>query len=85
MCRRRSFAGGALDGVRYAAMILPLELLIADDSNRYELCSAAMRRANQLSLAADEDVEANGGKVVSTAVKQILTKKVRYEIERTSL
>ncbi len=66
-------------------MILPLDLLIADDSNRYELCSASMRRANQLSLAADEDVEANGGKVVSTAVKQILTKKVRYEIERTSL
>lgn len=64
-------------------MILPLDLLIADDSNRYELCSAAMRRANQLSLAADEDVEANDGKVVSTAVKQILTKKVRYEIERT--
>lgn len=66
-------------------MILPLDLLIADASNRYELCSAAMRRANQLNLAADEDVEASGGKVVSTAVKQILTKKVRYEIERTNL
>ena len=63
-------------------MILPLDLLLADDSNRYELCAAAMRRANQLNLAADEEVEANDGKVVSTAVKQILTKKVRYEIER---
>ena len=66
-------------------MILPLELLIADDSNRYELCSAAMRRASQLSIAADEEVKANGGNVVSTAVKQILTKKVRYEIERTTV
>ena len=63
-------------------MILPLDLLLAHNSNRYELCSATMRRANQLNIAADEEVDANGGKVVSTAVKQILTKKVRYEIGR---
>ena len=65
-------------------MILPLERMLADGSNRYELCSAFMRRANQLSIAPDEEVEANGN-VVSTAVRQILTKKVRYEIDRTGL
>lgn len=63
-------------------MILPLDLLLNDQSNRYELCSATMRRANQLNLAPDDEAEADGGKIVSTAVKQILTKKVRYEIER---
>ncbi len=63
-------------------MILPLGLLIANRTNRYELCAATMRRADQLSIAADEEVDANGGKVVPTAVKQVLTKKVRYEIER---
>ena len=63
-------------------MILPLGLLLANRTNRYELCAATMRRAEQLSVAADDEVDANGGKVVPTAVKQILTQKVRYEIER---
>lgn len=41
-----------------------------------------MRRAHQLALTGDEDIEANKGKVVSTSIQQILTKKVKYEIER---
>ena len=65
-------------------MILPLEKLIADKSNRYELCSACMHRANQLSIAPDDEVDDNGN-VVSTSIKQILTKKVRYEIGNKNL
>ena len=30
----------------------------------------------------DEDVDTNKGKVVSTSINQILTKKVKYQIER---
>ena len=63
-------------------MILPLNLLIGNVDNRYQLSAAAMRRAHQLALTDDEDVEENKGKVVSTAIEQILTKKVKYEIER---
>ena len=61
-------------------VILPLNLLIANIDNRYQLSAAAIRRAHQLALTGDEDVEANKGKIVSTAIHQILTKKVKYEI-----
>lgn len=62
-------------------MILPLDLLIAHDGNGYELAAAAMRRAVQINMAGDEDLEKNRGKIVSLAIKQILTKKVRYQLE----
>ncbi len=62
-------------------MILPLDLLVAYDSNAYELAAAAMRRAVQINLAGDEELQQNRGKIVSLAVKQILTKKVRYQLE----
>ncbi len=61
-------------------VILPLNLLIANIDNRYQLSAAAIRRAHQLALTGDEDVEANKGKIVSTSIQQILTKKVKYEI-----
>ena len=63
-------------------MILPLNLLIASRENRYELCAAAMYRAHQLTLTGDDEVTHNNGKVVSTAISQILTKKVKYQLER---
>lgn len=63
-------------------VILPLNLLIGNVDNRYQLSAAAMRRAHQLALTGDEDIEANKGKIVSTSIQQILTKKVKYEIER---
>ena len=47
-----------------------------------ELTCAAIRRASQITLAGDEEVEENDGKVVSTAAKQILTKKVEYRLEQ---
>ena len=62
-------------------MVLPLDLLIEYDGNVYELTAAAMRRAVQINLAGDEELEQNRGKIVSTAIKQILTKKVRYQLE----
>ena len=60
--------------------ILPLKVLLQNDENRYELAVATMRRAHQLSIAADDEVDSNKGKVVSTAVKQIVTKKVKYQV-----
>ena len=63
-------------------VILPLNLLIGNVDNRYQLSAAAMRRAHQLALTGDEDVDANKGKIVSTSIQQILTKKVKYQVER---
>ena len=63
-------------------MIIPLALLLGNLENRYELSAAAIRRAHQLALTGDEEVETNKGKVVSTSIEQILTRKVKYQIAR---
>ncbi len=63
-------------------MILPLDLLIGNTDNVYELTCASIRRASQITLAGDEEVDENDGKVVSTAAKQILTKKVEYRLDQ---
>jgi DNA-directed RNA polymerase subunit omega len=62
-------------------VIIPLDLLIQREVNVYEMTCAAIRRAMQITVAGDEEVDENDGKVVSTAIKQILTKKVDYRIE----
>ena len=62
-------------------MIIPLDLLVNDESNIYELTNAAVRRSYQITMTGDEELEDNNGKVVSTAIRQILTKKVQYQIE----
>ena len=65
-------------------MVLPLDQLISNSSNVYELTCAAIRRAAQITLAGDDDVDENDGKIVSTSLKQILTKKVEYRLEQQS-
>jgi DNA-directed RNA polymerase subunit omega len=62
-------------------LVLPLDLLISYDGNMYELTCAAIKRAAQINLAGDESLEENKGRVVSLAIKQILTKKVEYRLE----
>jgi DNA-directed RNA polymerase omega subunit len=62
-------------------MTIPLDLLISNNSNAYQLTNAAIKRALQINLAGDDELEANKSKVVSTAIKQILTEKVRYRLE----
>jgi len=62
-------------------MIIPLDKLIDESSNIYELTTASIRRAYQITMTGDEELEENQGKVVSTAVKQILTGKVQYQLE----
>ncbi len=62
-------------------MNLPLNLLEEYQGNAYELTCAAVRRAYQITMTGDEELDENEGKVVSTAVSQILTRKVQYRIE----
>jgi DNA-directed RNA polymerase subunit omega len=62
-------------------MVLPLDLLTSFQGNVYELTCAAMKRGVQINLAGDDELEANKGKIVSTALKQILTGKVKYKHE----
>ena len=62
-------------------MILPLNLLIGYEKNIYELTCAVIRRAYQITVTGDEEVDANHGKVVSTGISQVLTKKVVFHLE----
>ncbi len=59
-------------------MVLPLDLLESYQGNIYEMTCAAMKRSVQINMAGDDDLEANRGKIVSTALKQILTQRVTY-------
>ncbi len=61
-------------------MILPLNNLLGNKGNRYKISVACMRRAKQLAISSDKELENNHGKVVSTSISQIILKKVRYEI-----
>lgn len=62
-------------------MVLPLDLLERYQENVYELTCAAIRRAYQLTVTGDEVLDENEGRIVSTAIKQILTQEVQYRIE----
>ena len=62
-------------------MIIPLDELIDFKGNRYELTCAAIKRAIQINLTGDEELKKNKGKIVPTALRQILLKKVKYKLE----
>ena len=62
-------------------MILPLNELVDLQDDVYACTCAIIKRAQQVTVAGDEDLDKNNGKVVSTAIDQILTTKVEYEIE----
>lgn len=62
-------------------MVIPLDLLTKRRENVYEMTCATIRRAVQINLAGDEDLIGNQNKIVSTAIKQILSGKVLYTLE----
>ena len=62
-------------------MIIPLDLLVNNTDNVYEMTCAAIRRAVQVTVTGEEEIEANGGKVVSTAIQQVLERTVQYRLE----
>jgi DNA-directed RNA polymerase subunit omega len=62
-------------------LIIPLDELIDFKGNRYELTCATIKRAIQINLTGDDELKKNKGKVVPTALRQVLTKKVKYKLE----
>jgi DNA-directed RNA polymerase subunit omega len=62
-------------------MTFPLEKLIEYKGNMYEITCAASRRAYQLSMLRDPEIEENDGKVVSLAAQQVFTKEIDFRIE----
>ncbi len=62
-------------------MGIPIDLLIGKDENKYVLTCAAIRRAKQLTITGDEELEKHNKKIVSTAITQMITKEVEYRLE----
>ena len=63
-------------------MIIPIDELIDFKGNRYEITCAAIKRAIQINLTEDAELKKNRGKVVPTALRQVLTEKVKYKLEQ---
>jgi DNA-directed RNA polymerase subunit omega len=61
-------------------MIIPMDCLESEEGNIYQITCAAIRRAYQITVTGDEEIDQNQGKVVSTAISQILTHKVQYRV-----
>jgi DNA-directed RNA polymerase subunit omega len=64
-------------------MIIPLELLEEERGNMYEVSVAAIRRAYQITMTGDEELDVNNGKIVSTAISQVLRRKVQFQLEES--
>jgi DNA-directed RNA polymerase subunit omega len=47
----------------------------------YEVTAAASRRAFQLSMLKDPEIEEYGGKVVSLAALQVFTEEIKFRLE----
>lgn len=62
-------------------MFIPIKELIDFNDNVYSITCAMIKRAVQITVTGDEDLDENEGKVVSTAIRQILSKKVEYRLE----
>ncbi len=62
-------------------MIIPLAELINMQDDVYACTCAIIKRAQQVTVAGDEELDKNNGKVVSTAIDQILSNRVEYAIE----
>ncbi|MCG8452114.1 MAG: DNA-directed RNA polymerase subunit omega [Spirochaetales bacterium] len=61
---------------------IPIGNLVSTDKNMYELTNAAIHRAKQISIAGSEDLESAGGKIVSLAIKEIVTEEVQYDLKQ---
>jgi DNA-directed RNA polymerase subunit omega len=62
-------------------MLFPLQKLIEYDGNMYEITSAASRRAYQLSMLRDPEIEENDGKVVSLAAEQVFMGEIDFRLD----
>lgn len=61
---------------------IPLENLVSTEKNMYEMTNAAIHRAKQITLAGSDKLDDIGGRIVSLAIKEIVTEEVQYESKK---
>jgi len=62
-------------------MAINLDKVVNFEGNIYEVTNAVIRRARQITEIGDDDLALHHGKVVSTSITQIFTKKIEYQLE----
>ena len=62
-------------------MAINLDKIVNFDGNIYEVTNAVIRRAKQITEIGDDDLSLHHGKVVSTSIHQIFSKKIEYQLE----
>ncbi len=63
-------------------MSIPLDKLIDKEGNIYEMTCVAIKEANVIaSTSVKDDIEANGEKVVSHVLTQVLNDEIKYSSE----
>lgn len=62
-------------------MAINLDKIVNFDGNIYEVTNAVIRRAKQITEIGDDDLSLHHGKVVSTSLHQIFSKKIEYRLE----
>ena len=62
-------------------MRIPLATLEDNKKNIYGLTCAAIRRARQIAITGDEELEDKSNKITSISLNQILTEKTKYKLE----
>lgn len=61
---------------------VPIGNLVSTEKNMYELTNAAIHRARQISVAGSDHLDSSGGKIVSLAIKEIVTEEVQYNLKQ---
>ena len=60
---------------------IPLSIMMDTKVNMYELTNAAIHRAEQIVVTGAEEIESGKEKVVSVAIKEIVTGEVQYKFK----
>ncbi len=63
---------------RSTTLSIPLDTLIDNQANVYEMTCVAISLANVLSANGDQEIENNNQKVVSTVLEKVLTEDVEF-------
>ncbi|MDA3850636.1 MAG: DNA-directed RNA polymerase subunit omega [Spirochaetaceae bacterium] len=58
---------------------IPLDELVENDMNIYEMTNASIKRSEQLSLTKADEIAKNKAKVTSMAIREIVSGKVKYK------
>ena len=62
-------------------MSIPLATLEDNKKNVYELTCAAIKRAKQIAITGDEELEDKSNKITSISLNQKKKKKTKYKLE----